>query len=291
MNRAAIANKFIFGLLIYQIFISIIINLLSKSNFYFVYSQLLSLLVPIVFYFFITKQKISDVLQIKKINAKNLFLLILLAFSIQPVMAFFSLVSSMFAENPTQNLIPIMLSKPLWLIILSSAILPAVFEEIVFRGIIFSGYKKIEWRKSFFINGLIFAAMHLNFQQFLYAMLMGIVFCTLVFYTQSIFSSILVHFIFNATQIIKTYLSVNSLMPTTIKNFSQKIFLSHMSHNQTIFIYGIIALIFLPISFLLLNFIIKDCKIEHNKNEGKEKILTLPLILYFSFAFFIMFFS
>ncbi len=267
MDNPQSANKFIFSLLLYQIFISVILNGLPKSEYSFVYFPLISLFIPIVIYFFSARQKISQVLLIKKISKKNLCLLILFAFSIQPVMEIFSMLSAIFAKNPTQNLTAILETKPLWLIIFSMAIMPAIFEETIFRGIILSGYRNVNRRLAFFLNGLIFAAIHLNFQQFLYAMMMGIIFSILVFYTQSIFSSILVHFIFNATQLI---------------------FAFYKLEFRNIFIFG---MIFAPISFFLFRAIIKNCTIEMSENEEGEKILTLPLVLYFAFAFYIMYFN
>lgn len=283
MNDTKRANKFIFFLLLYQVFISLIINKISSQNFYLVYNQLISLFIPIVFYFVLSKKKISDVLQIKKISKKNLCLIFLLAITIQPVMSFFSFLTSIFFENHTQDLIPILFSKPMWIIFLSSAILPALFEEIIFRGIFFSEYKNIEPKKSFFINGLIFGAMHLNFQQFLYAMIMGIIFCTVVYFTQSIFSSILMHFVFNSTQILFAYISINNKFGT----FWTQMF----EFTDSIFVCLVLTLFFFVISILLLDCIIKNCKRTDNEIYNNEKILTLPLFLYLAFTFFIMCFN
>ena len=89
MGSPQSANKFIFSLLLYQIFISVILNNLPKSDYSFVYFPLISLFIPIVCYFFFVRPKIPQVLPTKKIGKKNLCLLILFAFAIQPVMEIF----------------------------------------------------------------------------------------------------------------------------------------------------------------------------------------------------------
>ena len=50
------------------------------------------------------------------------------------------------------------------------------------------------------MSGLYFGLMHLDGQQFLYAFAMGIVFCYMVYKTNSIFSSIISHFTINSSQ-------------------------------------------------------------------------------------------
>ena len=75
MSGPQLANRFIFFFLGYQLFISLVLkDCCMKSNFLLVILQLLA----VGSYFFITKQSFFDVVYIKKISKKNLWLLVLL---------------------------------------------------------------------------------------------------------------------------------------------------------------------------------------------------------------------
>lgn len=307
MSGPKLANRFIFLFLIYEILLAMILKAFDLENIFL--STGLQIL-PIAFYFFLTRQNFLDVIYIKKISKKNLCLLILFAFMIQPVMAFFCGLANLFFDNPTQNIIDNLLSKPLYELIFFVAVCPALIEEIIFRGIIFSGYKNINIKKAFFFNGLLFAVIHLNYNQFVYALIMGVLFCIINFYTRSILASMLVHFIFNATQLLFMYL----MLKKHIDFNSWLGNLLNLNLENNIFAFGLIAFVFGYICFLLLKKLINNCLSElnldpkekkinqdlklkfdfgpDNKNDiintGQEKIFTWPLIFYLALGFFLM---
>ncbi len=88
------------------------------------------------------------------------------------------------------------------------ALLPAIFEELVFRGIVLNGLKKqfgSTW--AIFISAIMFAFMHASLQQFLYPLVLGIVLGWIALRTESTFSSMLVHFLNNAIVVTLSYLN------------------------------------------------------------------------------------
>ena len=290
MSCVVRANRFILFYLIYQILTQLFLGTPNDI----IFKYLIGYLVPIFVYFVFSHKKISEVFFIKKLDVKKYFFIVLFALAVQPIMLVISMISSMFAKNLINDLIPVLFSSSPLLMFNSLALMPAVLEESIFRGVIFSDHKSIEPKKLFFINGLIFGAAHLNFQQLLYTTIMGTIFCALVYFTQSILSSIVAHFVFNATQLSLVYLS----RVGSFKNFFV------FSSNNSFF--GILLFIFLviisaTISVLLFKKIIKeydtnenqDCQREKQEEEKSEepktlKVFTPCLITYFVLSLIIM---
>lgn len=92
--------------------------------------------------------------------------------------------------------------------LLTMAILPAVVEEILFRGClqnIMVGLTKRAWL-GIFITSILFSLMHLSWTGFLARLFLGLVLGLLYYYSKSIWLSITAHALFNGFQIIAVYL-------------------------------------------------------------------------------------
>jgi membrane protease YdiL (CAAX protease family) len=88
------------------------------------------------------------------------------------------------------------------------ALLPAIGEEIVFRGLIqnelFRGTKNIHI--SIWISAILFSAIHIQFFGFVPRMLLGALFGYLYYWSGSLNLAILAHFVNNAASVIGMYL-------------------------------------------------------------------------------------
>ncbi|MDK2977308.1 MAG: protease family protein [Bacteroidales bacterium] len=95
----------------------------------------------------------------------------------------------------------------LWFNIFMIGILPAVGEELIFRGVIqrlFAEWtKNIHW--GIFIAAFLFSFMHLQFYGFIPRMILGILFGYLFYVSGSIWIPILAHFINNAMAVVFYY--------------------------------------------------------------------------------------
>ena len=79
------------------------------------------------------------------------------------------------------------------------AFIPAVEEELIFRGIIFNGLRsRFKDYQAILISAAMFAVMHANLQQLVYPFLLGIIMAWVVMRTGSMVSSVIVHFTNNA---------------------------------------------------------------------------------------------
>ena len=81
--------------------------------------------------------------------------------------------------------------------IIALAIVPAVAEELVFRGIVFSDYSKTGFFCSAIASSLLFAFVHFDFAQFPIYFFDGMLLCFAVFLTGTATSAILAHTAYN----------------------------------------------------------------------------------------------
>ena len=84
--------------------------------------------------------------------------------------------------------------KNFLIVVLYSAVLPAIFEEIAHRGLLLNAYKKYGIGKAMIVSGLMFGLMHLNIGQFFYASIVGVLLAFIVVVSDSIVPAIIVHF-------------------------------------------------------------------------------------------------
>lgn len=82
-------------------------------------------------------------------------------------------------------------------IVIAFAILPAITEEYVFRGIILSEYSEYGVFTAILMSSLMFAMLHFNLTQFVSYFFCGAVAAYTVYVTQSIYAGMLLHFVNN----------------------------------------------------------------------------------------------
>lgn len=138
----------------------------------------------------------------RKIGFSDVLISVCLGILIQPGAMLISYLSSfIFTDIVTDAINQELFETPLLLLIVYTAIVPAVFEETATRGIILFGYRKSlpRWALILFPS-LVFGIMHGNATQFLYATVMGCIFAVMDLDANSIFPSMISHFTLNATQ-------------------------------------------------------------------------------------------
>lgn len=118
--------------------------------------------------------------------------------------------------------------------------MPAICEELVFRGIIYNGLRdkfNIKWATT--LSAVMFSLIHLSIYKTFYQVILGVVLALIAYYTGTIFYGIVFHFINNFTIVLVNYISPNS----TIFEFStwgvKEILIS-----IAIFIVGVLAVVF-----------------------------------------------
>lgn len=86
-------------------------------------------------------------------------------------------------------------------VVIAFAVLPALTEEFVFRGIVFSEYSSYGTGVAIFMSSLMFSMLHFNPHQFFIYFFSGIISAYVVYVTQSLFAAVLLHFVNNINAI------------------------------------------------------------------------------------------
>jgi len=170
-----------------------------------VFSQII-LAFPAILYMIVRRLSYAETVRFKKMKFTDMLLTLLFGILIQPVITLISALSMVFAKNVTgASVFEIADRVPFLVCLLLVAVMPAVMEETVYRGVFYNEYGKINPIKAALLSGLMFGIMHGNINQFCYAAVMGIIFALLVEATGSIISTMLVHFWTNASSVVMLY--------------------------------------------------------------------------------------
>lgn len=280
MKKVLKANTYFLIVMFLQLFLPIhlifkLFNITDIKLMLFI-SHIVTFIFPAIIYLVVTKQSARDVLKLNKLYFKDILLIILLAFVCQPIMTFFSLISQFFFENEIGNFVTNIVESPYIVLLLLIAVLPAITEEITIRGIVLSGYEDKNIYLSCIITGLLFGIMHLDPQQFLYATVLGVILALVVRITNSIFASILMHFLINGTSITLQKLLSLVTQSDLIVEQSTEISLKSLEMQEKVFMagfYGIIALAFGIVVYFIIKKLV-DLNIKRgvvNKSEFSVK--------------------
>jgi membrane protease YdiL (CAAX protease family) len=105
--------------------------------------------------------------------------------------------------------------------LLVTGIIPAVCEELLFRGALLTWLKN-RFRNihiAVFLSAAIFSAVHLQFYGFIPRLLLGLYLGYLFVWTGSIWANIIAHFINNGIVVVAAYLYNRNLIDTSYNNF------------------------------------------------------------------------
>lgn len=300
MKKVLKANTYFLIVMFLQLFLPIhlifkLFNITDIKLMLFI-SHIVTFIFPAIIYLIVTKQSARDVLKLNKLYFKDILLIILLAFVCQPIMTFFSLISQFFFENEIGNFVTNIVESPYIVLLLLIAVLPAITEEITIRGIVLSGYEDKNIYLSCIITGLLFGIMHLDPQQFLYATVLGVILALVVRITNSIFASILMHFLINGTSITLQKLLSLVTQSDLIVEQSTEISLKSLEMQEKVFMagfYGIIALAFGIVVYFIIKKLVdlnikrgvvnnSEFSVKYNKsNENVFNISFIFIIIFY----------
>ena len=137
---------------------------------------------------------IRDYCHIRRLRPPSVLAAIVAGLAVYVTAAFVNGVAELFSRNYVQG--RFMTGEKEFLIgFLVFAILPAIMEEITYRGIIFRGIGASV--KGLLVSSLMFGLMHMNFNQISYAVLMGIIFGMVLMITDNLLVTIILHMTFN----------------------------------------------------------------------------------------------
>jgi len=97
--------------------------------------------------------------------------------------------------------------------VLVMAILPAIIEELLFRGVILKSLSQHGTVSAVLLSSLFFAMFHLSFTQLVYQFILGLVFALVYLRTKNLLYPILLHFVNNFFIVTYTFIAGSDYMP------------------------------------------------------------------------------
>ena len=254
---------------------------ISASNFICEMANLL----PAVVMILITRDKFSGLIPFRRIKISSFLLIILYTFLLFPLVSLVNSISMLFVDNTMVAVSDSIVSMPMWMMFLSIGLFGPFVEEVVFRGVILHSFQRTgKIVASIILSSVMFGVMHLNFNQFAYAAIIGIMFSLLVEATGSVLASFTAHALFNSTEVLIMFASADVLSESE-EAMSQMT--GGVQYLTMIFALALVALIFTAIAVCL---VVKISKIEgrleffagipHKKSDG-PRLVTVPLVLAF----------
>ena len=173
-------------------------------------SSIVLILLPAIIYILITKGRFKQVLRLNKLSFKQIIITIIIAIICIPLSTCLSIIGLMFFKNNIgAYMTSIATSTPLIVMLLLVAVMPAIIEEISLRGVVLWGYNGQSKVMAALFTGVFFGILHLDGLQFIYATVLGFIMAYVVRVTNSIFSSMIIHFIVNGSSVILLATSLN----------------------------------------------------------------------------------
>lgn len=188
---------------------------------------------------YVFTQKTNDYLKLKPITIRPIIFTIIILFASIPIINSLNVLNEsmqlpewlkeveswmkekeMSAQDLTEAFLKMNSLGSLFFNIFMIGILPAIGEELIFRGV----FQRLfaEWTKNMhlgiIIAAILFSAMHMQFYGFLPRMILGILLGYLFYWSGSIWIPILGHFVNNTTAVVVYYIYSDD-MSKNIENF------------------------------------------------------------------------
>lgn len=164
---------------------------------------------PAVAYLVLQRIPLKEGLRLHSIGWKEWLLLLPFAVCVNQIAEFLNVVSQLFTVNTISgSMTELVIKYPFPIAFLVIAVAPAVCEELVFRGVLYCGYRKSGVWVAVLLTAFLFGMMHMNLNQFFYAVVLGILFALVNEITGSILPSVFLHLYINGRSVVTLYLWV-----------------------------------------------------------------------------------
>lgn len=157
-------------------------------------------------------QPFKKSLGINRLSGTEWLLLVPLAFCVDKIAEFINVVSQLFTPNLVGNhMMELILEYPFVIAFFVIAVTPAICEELIYRGVLYQGYRKTGVRVAVILTAFLFGIMHMNLNQFSYAFVLGLLFALINEITGSVVPSVCLHLYVNGRSVVLLYAAVNYL--------------------------------------------------------------------------------
>ena len=166
----------------------------------------LAVILPVMFFTVLSGEKLKSFLGFHKIKISTVLMIVLFTFLSLPALSLFNLISQLWVENEVAAMLESQGQISFGALFLSVGVIAPVFEETACRGFYYRAYQRSGGAfKALFLSALLFALMHMNFNQAAYAFVMGMLAVLLVEAAGSLWAGILYHGLINGSQALVMY--------------------------------------------------------------------------------------
>lgn len=229
-------------------------------------TEYLILLLPNLMYLKLMGFSLKKVLRLNKISFKQVGYIVLITIFAYPIAIFFNFIMTMiltYISEPLVDSIPMAETTGMYFLSLFViALAPGICEEVMFRGTIMSAYGSKGKKKAIIYSAILFGAFHLNLQNLLGPIALGIVLGITVYKTNSIYAGMIGHTISNGIAVTIGFLATKGIDGMS----SSDIPALEIPNSIQMLIMLIILGIFALISTIIVRALIKRLP------EGKESV-------------------
>ncbi len=256
----------------------------------------LVVLTPIFLFTVFSKEKLSTFLTFRRIKFRSVLMVALFTFLTIPTLTLLNLISQLWVRNEVAAMMEGQSQTSFGLLYLSVGVIAPLLEEIACRGFFYHSYRKSASALSaMLLSALVFALVHMNFNQAGYAFVVGVLSVLLLEATQSLWSGIIYHGLINGSQ---AFLMMGVLRDNPQAYSEQAALITSDFLLYGIGVYLVLAAVTLPLSWAVLVWL-EGNEAGHGALSGiwreraalagegdfspahikKDKVFTLPLML------------
>lgn len=238
------------------------------------------IMIPALLFAVCSKERLRDAAAIHKIRIPTIFLAVLYIVLLGPLVTLCNAITMLFVDNTATEILTVVSEISFGGMFFFVGLLAPVCEEIVFRGILYTGFRKngtpmqaILW------TAILFGLFHMNLNQMVYAAVLGIAFGLLREATGNIWAGIIGHISINSYSVFLYYLQ--SVLPAGEVSGAESAPMQE-ALLMTIGVYLVIALITTALAVCVL---VAIAKIEYGGDhlrqvltkKERERIWSVPL--------------
>ena len=257
------------------------------------------ILIPAIATVLYAGDRLGVVIPLKKIKLPSVLFAALYVVLLFPLVTFVNSLSMLFVDNTIAGLSGEIVMMPMWQMLLTIGLFGPFVEEIVFRGVLLQSYQRTgKIIASIILSSVLFGMMHMNFNQFAYGAVMGVMLALLYEATGTVLASFIAHAVFNTIEVIMMFANSDAIDEATeLAND----YIGELGGTATAIIYHaylfLAAVMFTTLAVLIVRKI-SDLEgrkeflvnIPHTRKQG-YKLVTIPLIIAMVIAVAFMFFS
>ncbi len=169
--------------------------------------SLLLVMIPVICFLLVNRRLGTGNIRHGAVRFSDILIIFLFYLTAVPAGVFLNLLSQLFVTNVAVSDIGMLVTEvPFIPAMILTALIPAIQEELMCRGIIYESFKKADPLAALFISALFFGMMHGNLNQMIYATYLGFVMALVFEATGSIYGAMVFHFFVNASSTVIIYL-------------------------------------------------------------------------------------